>query len=112
MKLPPFLTALFILLSASPVVLKASETSLATPTPCSSPSVVISQNFDALTPPALPDGWTATNAIDPDTILWTSSNSGTPLPPSDSSPNSAATNDPATISDKRLESPMIPIWNP
>src|SRR4029453_13132528 len=35
---------------------------------------VFSENFDSVTPPALPAGWTATNAIDPDIILWQSSN--------------------------------------
>src|ERR1700752_5308400 len=118
MKRLPFSRAVsLLLLCAGPLALHANETPLAptptpTITPCSSPGPVFTQDFDALTPPALPAGWTAMNAIDPDAILWTSSNSGLPLPPSDSLPNSAATNDPATISDKRLESPIIGIWNP
>ena len=42
--------------------------------PCSS----FSENFDGVTPPALPAGWVATNAVDPDAILWVTSNSGVP----------------------------------
>ena len=65
-----------------------------------------SENFDGVTPPALPAGWTATNAVDPDMILWQSSNSGLPAPPADSLPNAAWVNDPAVVSDKRLDSPQ------
>src|SRR5205823_3378134 len=60
-------------------------------------------------PPALPPGWTASNAIDPDGILWVTSNDGEPFPSFDSSPNAAFVNDPDSISDKRLDSPSIPI---
>ena len=62
-----------------------------------------------MTPPALPAGWTATNAVDPDMVLWQSSNSGLPAPPADSLPNAAWVNDPAVVSDKRLDSPPIAI---
>jgi hypothetical protein len=58
-----------------------------------------------VTPPALPPGWTAINAIDPDGILWQTSNSGDPSPPAESLPNAAWINDPDTISDKYLYSP-------
>ena len=68
-----------------------------------------SENFDGVTPPALPAGWVATNAVDPDMILWQSSNSGLPAPPADSLPNAAWVNDPAVVSDKRLDSPSIAI---
>ena len=85
-----------------------SPTPTATPTPtpiaCS-----LSQNFDGVTPPALPPGWTATNAINPDGVLWQTSNSGLPSPPADSPPNAAWVNDPATVSDKRLDSPQVTI---
>ena len=68
-----------------------------------------SENFDGVTPPALPAGWVATNAVDPDMIFWQSSNSGVPTPVADSLPNSAWVNDPALVSDKRLDSPPIAI---
>jgi hypothetical protein len=85
-----------------------SPTPTATPTP--TPILcVLSQNFDGVTPPALPPGWTAANAINPDGVLWQTSNSGLPSPPADTLPNAAWTNDPATVSDKRLTSPPVTI---
>jgi len=71
--------------------------------------VVLSKTFDGVTPPALPPGWVAANAINPDGILWVTSNSGVPSPPADSLPNATFINDPAVISDKRLDSPTIAI---
>jgi hypothetical protein len=76
---------------------------------CPEPTTVFSENFDGVTPPALPAGWTATNVIDPDGILWVTSNDGDPFPSADSLPNAAFVNDPDAISDKRLDSPSIPI---
>ena len=76
---------------------------------CLNPTTVFSENFDGVNPPALPPGWTASNAIDPDGILWVTSNDGEPFPSFDSSPNAAFVNDPDSISDKRLDSPSIPI---
>jgi Kelch motif len=76
---------------------------------CPDPSTVFTQNFDGVMPPALPSGWTATNVIDPDGILWVTSNDGDPFPSADSLPNAAFVNDPDAISDKRLDSPGIPI---
>ena len=61
------------------------------------------ENFDGVTPPTLPVGWVATNAIDPDGVFWVTSNSGNPSPPADSLPNAAFVNDPGAISDKRLD---------
>jgi len=61
------------------------------------------QNFDAVTPPALPADWTAANAQGPPP-LWVTSNSGVPMPPADSPPNAAYIDDPAVVSDKRLQS--------
>ena len=81
-----------------------------TPTPpCPNATAVFSQNFDGVTPPALPSGWVATNAVDPDMIFWVTSNSGVPLPVADSAPNAAFINDPADVSDKRLKSRSIAI---
>jgi len=95
-------------------------TPTSTPTPPSSPSptptptpilCVLYQDFDNVTPPALPPGWTATNAINPDGVLWQTSNSGLPAPPADTLPNAAWINNSAFVSDKRLESPrvMVPV---
>lgn len=61
------------------------------------------ENFDNLIPPALPPDWIATNAQGPPP-LWVSSNSGVPMPPADTLPNAAFIDDPATVSDKRLDS--------
>src|SRR5215510_5897326 len=55
--------------------------------------------FDGVTPPALPSGWSSTT--------WVTSNSGVPTPPADTLPNAAFVDDPATISDKQLLSPII-----
>jgi hypothetical protein len=85
-----------------------SPTATATPTPtpvfCS-----LSEDFDGVTPPALPPGWTAENAINPDGVLWQTSNSGLPSPPADTLPNAAWINDPASVSDKRLTSPPVAV---
>src|SRR5262245_56635876 len=63
----------------------------------------LSENFDAVTPPALPVGWLATNALGPPP-LWITSDNGVPTPPSDTPPNAVFINDPAVLSDKRLDS--------
>jgi len=84
----------------------------ATPTPlcqrpCSQPVVLI-ENFDTVTPPALPLGWLATNALGP-LPLWVTSNSGVPAPSADTEPNAAFIDDPAVVSDKRLDSVQLPV---
>jgi hypothetical protein len=61
------------------------------------------ENFDSVTPPTLPADWLATNALGPPP-LWVTSNSGVPSPPADTLPNAAAIDDPAVVSDKRLDS--------
>ena len=61
------------------------------------------ENFDGVTPPALPPDWTATNAQGPPP-LWVTSNSGVPMPPADTAPNAASIDDPTVVSDKRLDS--------
>jgi hypothetical protein len=65
--------------------------------------IAISENFDGVTPPALPPGWLATNAQGPPP-LWVTSNSGLPMPPADTPPNALFIDDPAVVSDKRLDS--------
>jgi hypothetical protein len=64
------------------------------------------ENFDNVTPPALPTGWLATNALGPPP-LWVTSNSGVPNPSADTPPNSALIDDPSVLSDKRLDSLSI-----
>ena len=81
--------------------------------PCSLP-VELSENFDGVTPPALPPDWVATNAQGPPP-MWVTSNSGVPSPPADSPPNAAFIDDPAVVSDKRLDSlpfPIFPVESP
>jgi subtilisin family serine protease len=78
-----------------------------TPPPCGGVmGTLLNENFDGVTPPALPPGWVATNAQGPPP-LWVTSNSGVPVPPVDSPPNAAFIDDPATVSDKRLDSPSL-----
>lgn len=82
----------------------ATPTATATAGPTCAP---FSQNWDSVTAPALPAGWTATNIVpgpSPAPILWTTS---TVTP--DSAPNAAFIDDADTISDKYLDSPPIPI---
>jgi serine protease AprX len=64
------------------------------------------ENFDGVTPPMLPPDWAATNAQGPPP-LWVTSNSGVPMPPADTPPNAAFIDDPAVVSDKRLDSPNL-----
>lgn len=86
------------------------------PTPSPSPAcsppcllpVVLNEYFDGPVPPTLPPGWVATNAQGPPP-LWVTSNSGVPMPPADTFPNAALIDDPAVVSDKRLESSVIGI---
>ncbi len=65
------------------------------------------QNFDGVTAPALPAGWASTNEGAGPPAVWTTSASGP-----DSAPNSAFTNDPATIGSSYLESPVTAISSP
>jgi hypothetical protein len=67
---------------------------------------VLSENFDGMTPPTLPPGWLATNAQGPPP-LWVTSNSGVPIPSTDTPPNAAFIDDPSVMSDKRLDSPQL-----
>jgi hypothetical protein len=64
------------------------------------------ENFDLVTAPALPTGWTATRPTGT-AALWQTSNSGTPAPAANSAPNSAYTPDPATVLDNRLDTPVF-----
>jgi len=73
-----------------------------------SPASAFLENFDGVVAPVLPAGWTAANASGPGP-LWVTSSAGVPTPPADTAPNAAFVNDPAVVSDKRLDSPSIPI---
>ena len=64
--------------------------------------MTITENFDNVTPPALP-GWIATNAQGPPP-LWVTSDSGVPIPPADIPPNAAFVDDPPVVSDKLVDS--------
>lgn len=73
-------------------------------------AITFSENFDGVTPPALPAGWTAITTTDcANSNPWATSNAGTPAPPADTLPNAAFVNDPNCISDERLHSPPISI---
>ena len=85
-----------------------TPTATSSPTPTPIPCHVF-QDFDTVTPPALPTGWAANNGISPDGVFWQTSNSGLPSPPADSAPNAAWVNDPDATSDKSLYSPPIRI---
>ena len=63
----------------------------------------LTENFDAVTAPALPAGWVATNAMGP-APLWVTTTT-TPQ----SSPNAAYVDDPGALSDKILETPEISV---
>lgn len=71
-----------------------------TPTPC---GTGFSENFDGVTAPALPTGWVASNAQG-SAPLWVTTTT-TP----DSAPNDVFVDDPASVSDKRLDSTNIAI---
>lgn len=75
--------------------------------PCWVP-VGLRENFDTVTPPALPPDWLATNVQGPPP-LWVTSDSGVPIPTADTLPNAAFIDDPAVASDKRLDSLAFPI---
>src|SRR5437016_3891755 len=89
------------------------------PTPSPNPScsppcllpVVFSENFDGVSPPALPPDWEAANSQGPPPS-WVTSNSGVPMPPADTPPNAAFIDDPAEVSDKRLDSLHFILFGP
>ena len=82
-----------------------------TPPPCKPcwQQTTQSENFDGVTPPALPLGWIATNAQGPPPF-WVTSDSGVPIPPADTLPNAAFIDDPAVVSDKRLDSVNVAVF--
>jgi hypothetical protein len=71
-------------------------------------NIVLSENFDGVTAPALPASWT-TSTSGVAGVLWVTSSAGTPAPPSFSSPNAAFVPDNSNIGDNILETPSIAI---
>ncbi|MGE5276847.1 MAG: carboxypeptidase regulatory-like domain-containing protein, partial [Acidobacteriota bacterium] len=69
--------------------------------PLGAPVVPFDESFDAVTAPALPAGWTASNAAG-SAPLWRTVTSNP-----DTLPNSAFVDDPASVADKRLTSPAF-----
>jgi cell division septation protein DedD len=84
-------------------ILAAASPSPTPPCPFCGVRETLTENFDGVTPPTLPPNWVATNAQGPPP-LWVTSNSGLPSPPADTPPNAAFIDDPAVVSDKRLDS--------
>lgn len=81
-----------------------------TPTPGSTPSPTPEtcvENFDSVTPPALPPGWVASNPIPGDGVLWVTSNVDPDTPPND-----AFIFDQDGISDKVLDRMGVTINTP
>jgi hypothetical protein len=70
--------------------------------------VPCAENFDMVTAPALPTGWTATTAIDC-VGAFASDPWATSTTTPDTAPNAAFVNEPNCISDERLDSRMFPI---
>lgn len=99
---------LLLLIAGVAVPPTMAQDSGGSPCPPCSGLVTLSENFDSVTPPALPTDWLATNALGPPP-LWVTSNSGVPVPPADTSPNAPFIDDPAVVSDKRLDSLHFPV---
>src|SRR5947208_8812565 len=96
-RLQPVLCLLFVAAAAPPLLgLIGCSRAVSQDGTCS-PVLLLSENFDGVTPPVLSPGWSSTT--------WVTSNSGVPMPPADTLPNAAFVDDPATISDKQLLSP-------
>jgi hypothetical protein len=83
-------------------------------------NVAFTENFDGVTAPALPAGWTTTFTNgDGDCTVggplcalgsnFTTSSAGTPAPAADTAPNSAFHNDPSCVSNNTLDTPNINI---
>lgn len=77
---------------------------------CDPQVVSFSENFDGVTPPALPPDWAATQGVNNGGFpFWVTSDSGVPSPPADTAPNALFTPDPDNILDNIIDSPSIPI---
>ena len=77
---------------------------------CDPQVISFSENFDGVTPPALPSDWVATQGVNNGGFpFWVTSNAGLPAPPADTLPNALFTPDPDNILDNIIDSPSIPI---
>lgn len=70
--------------------------------PLAAQAIIFSQNFDSVVAPALPAGWTV-SGVGPG-LDWVTRNTGADTPP-----NCTFTDDPAAVSDRYLDSPLIPL---
>jgi hypothetical protein len=95
----------------------ATATATSTPSPTATPTATegpcgvsgFVENFDGVTPPTLPSGWTAANAQG-GTPLWVTSNAGSPSPPADTPANAVFVPDFGGVTDERLDSPSISLF--
>jgi len=75
---------------------------------CAGTATTLDENFDGVTPPALPAGWSADQGTNAGGFpLWQTSNAGDPTPVADTPPNSAFTPDPNNVLDNRIYSPTF-----
>jgi len=73
----------------------------------------LTQGFDNVSAPTLPENWVASQGANPIGFgPWASSNSGAPSPSALSLPNAAFTRDPNNVLDNRLDSPRLLISAP
>jgi uncharacterized delta-60 repeat protein len=84
----------------------ATNMATSTPTNTPTPPPCFSENFDGVTPPALPAGWAAAIFLGPGPG-WTTSNNPPFSPASDSTPNVAFAPDNSVNGDRQLFSPLI-----
>ena len=90
--------------AAEPVGTACDDGDFCTTASACGPQVGFTQNFDGVTAPALPSGWTTAAASGNPWVTTTT----TP----DTAPNAAFSDDPASTSDKHLDSPPILISSP
>jgi Tol biopolymer transport system component len=67
--------------------------------------IAFSQNFDAVTAPALPSGWSAQSPVSGNGLRWVTSAGASP--PAASLPNSASVDEEGVVSNKLLDSPLL-----
>ncbi len=66
-----------------------------------------SQNFDGVTAPSLPAGWTALNATTGNNFRWQTTTAS--APPAPSAPNSVYVDEEGVVSDKMLDSALLSV---
>ena len=71
-----------------------------TPTP-----TAFSQNFDSVTAPTLPSGWSAQNTVSGNGLRWVTSAGASP--PAASLPNAVSVDEEGVVSNKLLDSPLL-----